>query len=113
MQRYENLIQNYPDFTRVDRTKAECTHSNCKLSEYYEENLEPCSHKMIQVVIVVLIFIMAIWFVLFARNDTIKIMANVITTILVSSPVWLQYLHCISSSTINIITTHRLPIYYN
>lgn len=63
---------NYPFFLNIlwvftdslfilDRNKADCMHSSCKLNDSNEDSLEPCSNKMIQVVIVILVFIMAIW----------------------------------------------------
>lgn len=57
-----------------DRNKSDCAHSNCKLNDFLEDNLEPCSNKMIQVVIVILIFIMAIWYVLLFSIDLINLL---------------------------------------
>lgn len=41
--------------------KSDCMHSTCKFSRYGDDQSEPCSNKMIQMTIVVLVIIMAIW----------------------------------------------------
>lgn len=48
-------------FLRLDQCKPDCTHSKCKFSQYDDDSTEPCSNKMIQITIVVLVIIMAIW----------------------------------------------------
>lgn len=45
----------------VDQHKFDCSHAKCKINKYEDDTTEACSNKMIQVTIVVLVIIMAIW----------------------------------------------------
>lgn len=47
--------------TLSDQYKSDCSHSKCQFDRYEDDLTEPCSNKMIQVTIVVLVIIMAIW----------------------------------------------------
>ncbi|XP_031628349.1 uncharacterized protein LOC116344084 isoform X2 [Contarinia nasturtii] len=58
--RIEQLERMNVHVRKIDQHKSDCSHSKCKFGQYDDEATEPCSNKMIQITIVVLVIIMAI-----------------------------------------------------
>ena len=50
----------------ADRQKEDCTHTNCKANDP-DQGLESCSNKLIQFIIVVLVVVMAVWYMSFRK----------------------------------------------
>lgn len=61
IEQLERINSRLVQMKKVGGDKADCIHSTCKFNRYGDDTSEPCSNKMIQMTIVVLVIIMAIW----------------------------------------------------
>lgn len=61
IEQLERINSRLVQIKKVGGDKADCLHSTCKFNRYGDDTSEPCSNKMIQMTIVVLVIIMAIW----------------------------------------------------
>ncbi|XP_055316993.1 uncharacterized protein LOC129576268 isoform X2 [Sitodiplosis mosellana] len=58
IEQLERMNSRLVQVRKIDQ--SDCSHSKCKFGQYDEDPIEPCSNKMIQITIVVLVIIMAI-----------------------------------------------------